>query len=227
MSGSQGAPGAARWIGPRGVATSARGHAPSGFAEPARMRRAAPRRPARGEAAAPTLRARLRTASGQASILLVGGLAGVLIAAVIAGAVARAVDREAAAQRAADLAAVAAARVMHTHYGRLFEPAVIDNAPNPRHLGKDAYLALGRETARRVARANGARNAAVGFPDAHTFAPVRVRVTVRERLRAGRERATITARAEAQLGPSAMLLEAPGGYDGPFAYRQGKPMRTL
>ena len=45
-----------------------------------------------------------RSERGQASILLIGGLAGVLIAVVIAGAVAKAVGREAAAQRAADLA---------------------------------------------------------------------------------------------------------------------------
>ena len=167
-----------------------------------------------------------RSAAGQASILLIGGLAGVLIATVIAGAVARAVGREAAAQRAADLAAVAAARVMHSNYGRLFEPAVIDDEPNPRHLDKQAYLALGRATAVQVARANGARNAQVAFPDEATMAPVQVRVTVRETLRADRERATITARAEAELGPAATIgFATGGGYDGPLEYRQGKPMR--
>ncbi len=57
-----------------------------------------------------------------------------LIAVVIAGAVARAVGREAAAQRAADLAAVAGAKAMHANYGRLFEPALIRDVPNPRHL---------------------------------------------------------------------------------------------
>ena len=118
-------------------------------------------------------------------MLLVGGLAGVLIATVIAGAVARAVGREAAAQRAADLAAVAAARVMHANYGRLFEPAMIDDAPNPRHLDKEEYLALGRGVALQVARANGARDVDVGFPDEATIAPVRVRVTVRDTLRVG------------------------------------------
>ena len=172
-------------------------------------------------------RAHLRLgASGQASILLIGGLAGVLIATVIAGAVARAVGREAAAQRAADLAAVAAARVMHSNYGRLFEPAVIDDEPNPRHLDKQEYLALGRATALQVARANGARSAQVAFPDEATIAPVHVRVTVRETLRADRERATITARAEAELGPAATIgFATGGGYDGPLEYRQGKPMR--
>lgn len=159
-------------------------------------------------------------------MLLIGGLVGVLIAAVIAGAVARAVGREAAAQRAADLAAVAAARVMHSNYGRLFEPAVIDGGPNPRHLDKYDYLALGRATAHQVARANGARRVEVAFPDEASMAPVRVRVSVRAVVRAGKERATIKVRAEAELGPSAMIgFAAGGGYDGPLAYRQGKPMR--
>ncbi len=171
-------------------------------------------------------RLRLGSARGQASVLLVGGLAGVLIATVIAGAVARAVGREAAAQRAADLAAVAAARVMHANYGRLFEPAMIDDAPNPRHLDKDEYVALGRGVALQVARANGARGVDVTFPDEATIAPVRVRVAVRDTVRVGEERATITTRAEAELGPAAMVdFATGGGYDGPLAYRQGKPMR--
>ena len=97
-----------------------------------------------------------RSARGQATILLIGGLAGILIATVIVGAVARAVGKEAAAQRAADLAAVAAARVMHDNYGRLFEPAYIRRRPNPNHLEKADYLALGRPRGLRVAAANGA-----------------------------------------------------------------------
>jgi soluble lytic murein transglycosylase-like protein len=172
----------------------------------------------------------VRGAHGQASLLLVGGLAGVLIAAVIAGAVARAVAREAGAQRAADLAAVAAARVMHTNYGRLFEPALIDGAANPRHLDKGEYLALGRTAALAVAGANGAPDVTVAFPDETTIAPVRVRVTVKDVVRVGsgkrRRSATITAAAEAALGPAATLTFADGGgYDGPLAHRQGIPMR--
>jgi hypothetical protein len=96
-----------------------------------------------------------RAARGQASVLLVGGLAGLLVAALIVGAVARAVGREAGAQRAADLAALAGARVMHANYGRLFVPATIRRQPNPQHLEKAAYLALGRAAAERVAEANG------------------------------------------------------------------------
>jgi hypothetical protein len=172
----------------------------------------------------------LRSPSGQAAILLIGGLAGILIATIIVGAVARAVGKEAAAQRAADLAAVAAARVMRDNYGRLFEPAYIRRRPNPRHLEKADYLALGRAAALRVAAANGASRAAVSFPDGETIAPVRVRVAVRETLDVGkgekRRAATVAVAAEAELAPSAeMTFGSGGGYDGPLATRQGERMR--
>lgn len=172
-----------------------------------------------------TLRA-LTQERGQASILLIGGLVGVLIAVIIAGAVAKAVGREAAAQRAADLAAVAGAKAMHAHYGRLFEAAYIDEAPNPRHLEKSEYLAIGSAAARQVAAANGAANAAISFPDADSIAPLRVRVVVKEVVEVGKAKAAILATAEAQLGTSAQIgFASGGGYDGPLAYRQGKPMR--
>jgi hypothetical protein len=163
-------------------------------------------------------------------VLLVGGLVGVVIAGVIVGAVARAVGREAGAQRAADLAAVAAGKAMHENYGRLFEPALIRRRPNPRHLEKAEYLALGRARAVAVAHANGAPAAVVAFPDGDTIAPVRVRVTVREVVRVGRgeagRSAMVVARAEAELGPADLEgFASGGGYDGPLAYRQGEPMR--
>jgi len=151
---------------------------------------------------------------------------GVLVAGVIVGAVARAVGREAGAQRAADLAAVAAGKVMHESYGRLFEPALLDGQPNPRHLEKAAYLALGRARAVAVVRANGFSDVAVTFPDAATIAPVRVRVLVKENVRVGRHSARVAAVAEAELGPTDLTGFAEGGgYSGPLAYRQGKPMR--
>ena len=167
-----------------------------------------------------------RRTQGQASILLIGGLAGVLIAVVIAGAVAMAVGREAAAQRAADLAAVAGAKAMHANYQRLFESAFIDDVPNPRHLTKADYLKLGRAAARATATANGAPHTVISFPDESTIAPVRIKVVVRETVEVGRERARIRVDAEAQLGASAQIGFAHGGgYEGPLAYRQGKPMR--
>jgi soluble lytic murein transglycosylase-like protein len=171
----------------------------------------------------------LHGSRGQASVLLVGGLAAVLVGVLILGAVARGVAREAAAQRAADLGALAGARVMHDSYSRLFEPPLIEGRSNPRHLDRDRYLAAAAGTAERVARANGADAAAVRFPDADTFAPVRIRVGVRERVEVrrgdARRRTTVRVAAEAELAPAEAPIAAGGGYDGPFATRQGKPMR--
>ena len=78
-----------------------------------------------------------------------------------------------------------------------------------------------------MARENGAPGAQVAFPDAGTLAPVRVRVRAARRFSVGRRRVMLRAVAEAELAPPAGLgpLAAGGGYDGPLAYRQGKPMR--
>src|SRR5919106_1665413 len=86
------------------------------------------------------------------------------------------------------------------------------------------------------ARRNGvpAEGVSVEFPDAG-FAPSRVTVSVRGRADVrlpGAERARrveVRARATAELTPSEDLgmpaIGEGGGYDGPLAYRQGKPMR--
>jgi hypothetical protein len=168
-------------------------------------------------------------ARGQASVMLVGGLAAVLVGVLVLGAVARGVAREAAAQRAADLAALAGARAMYDANPRLFEP-VVAGRPNPRHLTRDEYLAHARAAAERVARANGADGATIGFPDGDSFAPVRIRVGVRGvvevRRNDERRRVPIEVVAEAELAPGiASGFAEGGGYDGPLAYRQGKPMR--
>jgi soluble lytic murein transglycosylase-like protein len=167
---------------------------------------------------------------GQASIVLVAGLAAVLVGALILGAVARGVAREAGAQRAADLGALAGGRAMYGEYGRLFEPATIDGRPNPRHLSRGAYLALARAAAVRVARGNGAHEVTVDFPDRGTFAPVRIRVGVRDvfevRRNGARRPVAVRVAAEARLAPGVPApVTGGGGYEGPFAYRQGKPMR--
>ena len=102
--------------------------------------------------------------------------------------------------------------------------------PNPNHLEKAEYLALGRTAALRVAGANGAAQATISFPDEATIAPVRVRVTVRETIdvepgKAHRS-AIVAVVAEAELGPSADLTFATGGgYSGPLETRQGERMR--
>ncbi len=175
-------------------------------------------------------RRRATSARGQASVLVVGGLLGIVIAIVVVGAVARAVGKEAAAQRAADLASVAAARVMHANYERLFESPYIEETPNPNHLEKSEYLALARAAALKVAAANDAQKAAVSFPDETTIAPVRVRVVVSDTIRVGegkaRRQAELDVAAEAELAPAASIGFAEGGgYDGPLATRQGERMR--
>lgn len=171
-----------------------------------------------------------RRSTGQASALLVGALAAVLVGVLILGAAARGVAQEAAAQRAADLAALAGARAMHAATPRLYEPAVIDGRPNPRHLDRAAYLELARAAAERVAKANHADRADVHFPDGDSFAPVRIRVGVRavvEVRRGGeRRRVPIAVAAEAEVAPTLGEGWATGGgYGGPLAHRQGKPMR--
>ena len=170
-----------------------------------------------------------RETSGQVAVLLVGGLFAIGAGALVLGSFAAGLGGRDAAQRAADLGALAGARAMHDAYDRLFEPARIDGRLNPRHLAKAAYVALGRDAAARVAAANGAPGAAVGFPDGGTFAPVRISVRAQRRLAIGGQGITMRASAEAELVPPAgtgqPAFASGGGYDGPLAYRQGKPMR--
>jgi len=170
---------------------------------------------------------------GQALLVLLAGLAVVLVGALLLGAAARGVTRAGAAQRGADLAALAAASAMHDAYPRLFEPARIGGRPNPRHLERAAYLAAARRVALTTARANGAGDVTVAFPDAATLAPVRVRVTAaaprRTVLHGAADVPAVRAVAEAELEPAAGGIAAGpaagGGYRGPLARRQGIPMR--
>ena len=172
---------------------------------------------------------RAADARGQVAVLLVGGLLAIVAGALVLGAIAQGMGTRDAAQRAADLAALGGARALQAAYGRLFEPALIDGRANPRHLEKDAYLALGRSAAVRIAAVNRAARAEVSFPDAGTFAPVRVRVEAESKLEIAGEALRMTASAEAELVPPAgagfAAFGAGGGYDGPLAYRQGEPMR--
>jgi hypothetical protein len=159
----------------------------------------------------------------------VGGLLAVGVGALVLGAVARGLGTRDSAPRAADHAPLAGARAMHASYDRLFEPARLRGRPNPRHLEKAAYVGLGRAAAIRAAAANGAPGATVSFPDGATFAPVRVRVAVERRLEIAGQAVRMRADAEAELAPPAgtgpAAFASGGGYDGPLAYRQGKPMR--
>ncbi|MEA2223995.1 MAG: hypothetical protein QOH83_2371 [Solirubrobacteraceae bacterium] len=166
---------------------------------------------------------------GQATILLLGLAIAVLLGALVLGAIARGIGAQSDEQRAADLAALAGARAMHDAYAGLFEPPVLGGRANGAHVERAAYLARGRRTALATARENGARDVDVSFPDGDTFAPVRVRVEVRDAVEVGSgERVRAGARAEAELAPPAEVAFGAAGageYRGPLALRQGKPMR--
>ena len=171
--------------------------------------------------------------AGQASILMVGSMLGLVVGAVMLGSLAEGLGSQGTGQRAADLAALAGARAMHAAQPRLFEPALVDGRVNPAHLERSEFLALAREAATDVGRRNGAEAIEVDFPDGGSFAPVRIRVEARSAFAIGsgrlRRRLSLSALAEAELAPSmgAGLADVAtgGGYDGPLAYRQGKPMR--
>ena len=174
--------------------------------------------------------------TGQAALLMLGMLAALLCGVLVLFGFGQALGAKGHAQRAADLAAVSAAQVMRGSYPRLFEPAVLRaGVPNPRHLSNAAYLALARAAALRGARRNGVspRRVEVRFRDG--FAPTRVTVSLREQtavsLSSEREEPVqVGARATAEIAPvgdGGMPAEASGGgYSGPLAYRQGKPMRV-
>jgi hypothetical protein len=165
---------------------------------------------------------------GQAVLLVVGMLVAVLLGSVVLGGVARAVGVRGERQRAADLAALAGARALREAYPRVFAPPLIDGRPNPDHLERAEYVAIGRRIALETARRNGASDVDVRFPG-NALAPLRVRVVVRDPIvLAPGASVDGNATAEAELVPPGTLT-APGGgageYAGPLAYRQGKPMR--
>jgi len=168
---------------------------------------------------------------GQALLLLVAAMCAALVAALVLGGVARGIGAKGRDQQAADLAALGGARTMAASYDRLFAPATLDGAPNPRHLERDAYLAAARARALATARLNGAERVEVAFSDGDAFAPTRIRVTVRDpavvEVASRRRSAPVVAVAEAQLSPGAgsAFTAGAGEYQGPLAYRQGKPMR--
>ncbi|MFT4048915.1 MAG: transglycosylase SLT domain-containing protein [Solirubrobacterales bacterium] len=180
-----------------------------------------------------------RSERGQASIALVAGmilaLAGVAIFAQYGGALAA----RGAEQRNADLAAAAAGKRMADDYPRLFEPAVLPNgAPNPRHLSPVAYRLRARGAAVRVVVANRAAGhiQSVSFgvnpmPTSVTVTTTRkqtVDVPGGEGARSVRVRAKATAElrfAFPSTGGPMPGFGSGGGYGGPLAYRQGKPMR--
>ncbi len=171
----------------------------------------------------------MRDQRGQALLLLIAALLAVVVGALVVGSVARGLGARANHGSAADLAALAGARAMRDAYPRLFEPPLVDDRPNPLHLEREEYLEVGRRAAEATARRNGAHAVRVSFPHADPIAPVRVRVDVRDAIAVpGHGEVPAPVAAEAELTPPDAVSDAAGGagqYDGPLAYRQGKPMR--
>ncbi len=155
---------------------------------------------------------------GQALILVVGALAALLAGAGGLGMLARGLGAHADHQRAADLAALAGARALVDAFPRALE------APgSARHLGASAYLQLARSVAQRTAARNGARRVSIGFASGQL--PDRVTVTVSDPINVpGGGLVAKPVTAEAQLAAFAVPI-GDGEYPGPYAYRQGKPMR--
>jgi hypothetical protein len=175
-----------------------------------------------------------RRQEGQALILALGGSLALIAGALALVAIAGAVTGKGRAQRAADLAAISAARSMRDDLSRLLSPPTRPNGtPNRRHLSKAAYLARARSAALEIAAANGVprQRVAVSFPDAGSFAPVRVEAVVTGTLALADDRIDVEASAVAEAGastasaPTASRMASGGGYGGPLVFRQGEGMR--
>jgi soluble lytic murein transglycosylase-like protein len=192
-----------------------------------------------------TLAGRARCESGQALVVMAGSALVLVFGLAVLGAFGRAMLDRGRHQRAADLAAISAARSMRDDFARLFEPARDARGRlNRRHLEKTAYLARATEAAVEIASANGAdaRSVQVSFPDGRSFAPLRVqvRLTGSAAIRltstgSRQDRIELRTSARAELVPPSRApprfsetqptVASGGGYSGPLAYRQGKPMR--
>ncbi len=188
------------------------------------------------------MRSPLRHGSGQAGQALPAML-GIVIAFVLLAlalvAIGGATTAKGRFQRSADLAAISAARSMHDDFARLFVPERLPNGmANPVHLSKPEYMSRARAAAGTAIRRNGSAGVeqSLSFPDAGSFAPLRVRVELAGEIGIGEGAGTGSGTAvvaEAEVAPVAVgsgVGEGPavasgGGYSGPLEYRQGKPMR--
>jgi LAS superfamily LD-carboxypeptidase LdcB len=159
---------------------------------------------------------------GQSLPMVIGAAFAILFVATALAALGGAITAKARAQRAVDLVALSGARSLRDDFARLFVPPRLPGgAPNPKHLDKPDYLARAVAAAREAAARNDVdpTRVRVSFPDSDSFAPLRVRAAIGS-----------GEYAEAEASPPAAAEQpqpvATGDdYPGPFAYRQGKPMR--
>lgn len=182
----------------------------------------------------------MRSQRGQAAILLVAGCMVVFAGVAAFGQYGTAFIARGRVQRAVDLASVAAAQSMSHDFARLQSPVTLpDGSPNPAHVSRIEYLRRARAAARRslVVSNVAVKRWRVTFSAGSAPAAATVSVARDQRValpagdgRAGSVelRAEATARLTFEIG--AMQAVAPGaaaggGYSGPLAYRQGKPMR--
>lgn len=184
---------------------------------------------------------RTSTEDGQAAIALVGAVLAVFTATALFAEFGGAFVARGQDQRTADLAALSAAKQMSRDHWRVLAPATLPGgAPNPSHLSVAAYKSRARGAASGAARMNraGRRIVKVSFrgaliPNAVVVAtrrdhPVDVPGDDGDGNRFVRIEASATAELRFSFGD--MPNPAPGnaeggGYSGPLAYRQGKPMR--
>ena len=189
----------------------------------------------------------LRGEAGQALVLALGAVFALLFAALALTAIVGAVTGKSRVQRAADLAAISGARSLRDDFDRLFAPARLPGGvPNPAHLTKAEYLERAEDAAVEAAGRNGvaADRVEIRFPDRESFAPLRVGARIEADIDpeaipgepdsvAPREAMDVVAAAVAEASPPATggdgaagpEMASGGGYSGPLAYRQGKPMR--
>lgn len=171
----------------------------------------------------------VRDERGQALVVLVVLLMAAVVGTFIIGAVATGIGSGGRNQRAADLAALAGGRAMEQDFDGLFAQP---DAPGA--ISKQQYVAHATEAALEVAERNEIprRYVKISFPG-HAIAPTRIRVAVSVpvdiEVNGERERTVVPASAEAELEPSSQAplpdVSSAGEYPGPFAHRQGKPMR--
>ncbi|MCO5326467.1 MAG: transglycosylase SLT domain-containing protein [Solirubrobacterales bacterium] len=178
---------------------------------------------------------------GQALPAVLGVAALVVSLALILVAIGGAATAKGRLQRAADLAALSAARSMRDDFPRLFVPSRLpDGRVNPEHLERSQYMMRAEAAAQDGAEENGVDPdlASVRFPDGRSMGPLQVRVKIAAAVETDArgdadENATTEVSAEAEVTPPATpggttsqpAMASGGGYSGPLAYRQGKPMR--
>jgi hypothetical protein len=180
---------------------------------------------------------RLRGDRGQTLPLALGGILALIACALLLVAFGGAVTGTSRVQRAADLAALSGARSMRDDFDRLFAaPRRPDGSLNPRHLSKPEYLQRASAAAVEAATRNGIApgRLRIEFPDAESFAPLRVRAQITAALDlSGLPELPVRARAEAQTSVPATArapesgpeMATGGGYSGRLEYRTGEPMR--